>query len=69
MAAINRDTIIAVFLLVFSSVLYAATYEIRPLMMDESMGPALWPRIVIGFLGLLSLIYLVQSVRGRPPAA
>ncbi len=65
MAAINRDTIVAIILLLISGVLYAETYKIRGLMFDASMGPEVWPRVAIGFMGVMSLVYLVQSVRGR----
>lgn len=65
MGAINRDTIIALLLLLLSGALFQSTFSIRGLMLDATMGPELWPRIVIGVFAFLSLIYLVQSVRGK----
>lgn len=65
MTLINRDTIVAFLLILLSVALYAATYDIRGLMMDPTMGPELWPRVVVGLMGLLSVIYLVLSMRGR----
>lgn len=65
---INRDAIVAVLLLVFCTVMFGATYDIEPLMIDPTVGPELWPRVVIGVLAALSLIYLGQSLRAATAA-
>ena len=73
MARINRDTLIAVFLLLVCGIFIWASFDIR----EPDYGtlkPSTWPRVILGVLSVLSLIYLVQSLRqdpeetdGRPP--
>lgn len=65
MKAINRDTIVAVFLLLLCGVFYAATFEIEKTSY-ATIGADVWPRLILILLFVLSLIYLFQSVRGGP---
>lgn len=68
MKRLNSDTIIAILLLVASGVFLVASFDIREPDYGQ-LSPAAWPRAVIGLLALLSLIYLLQSIRqGAPPA-
>lgn len=62
MYRVNRDTVAAIALLVLTGVFFAATFDIRTPDYG-TLGPATWPRIVLGILAALVLIYLVQSVR------
>ena len=67
MSSVNRDTIVAIALLVACGGLYMATLEIREPDYGQ-LSPATWPRLIIGIVTLLSTIYLVQSVRLGPTA-
>jgi hypothetical protein len=58
---LNRDTIVAVFLLLLCGVLFWATTQIRDPGFDQ-MGADVWPRIMLVLLAGLSLAYLVQSL-------
>jgi hypothetical protein len=68
MTGVNRDTVIAVVLLMACGILLVASYEIR----EPDYGvlsPAVWPRVIIAVLAFLSSIYLIQSIRkGAVPA-
>jgi hypothetical protein len=66
MTRVNRDTVIATFLLLACAVLAAASFDIREPDYGQ-LSPATWPRVVVGILTLLSMIYLVQSVRRGVP--
>lgn len=58
----NRDTIAALCLMLASGGLMQASLEIR----EPDYGvlsPATWPRLIIVILGLLSVIYFIQSLR------
>ena len=57
----NRDTLIAIFLLLGCGVLMTASFEIREPDYGQ-LSPATWPRIIVAILAVLSLIYLIQSV-------
>lgn len=59
---LNRDTIVAICLLVLCGVLLQQSLAIREPGFGQ-MSPAAWPRAVVGVLAFLSLIYLVQSLR------
>lgn len=63
--SINRDVVIAIFLLVICGVLMVASFDIREPDYGQ-LSPATWPRTLVVILSVLSLIYLVQSLR-RPP--
>lgn len=65
MTRINRDTLVAIVLLVVCGVFLAASFDIREPDYGQ-LSPATWPRAVIGVLTLLCLIYLFQSLGKRP---
>ena len=63
--ALNRDTVVAVVLLLICGGLAWASLDIR----EPDYGvlsPATWPRVIVGVMAVLSLIYLVQSLRQEP---
>ena len=65
MARLNRDTIVAIFLLMFCCVFLWASFDIRT--PDYGvLSPSTWPQVILGVMTLLSLIYLVQSVKAGP---
>lgn len=63
--AINRDTIVAIFLLLCCGALAWASLDIREPDYGQ-LSPATWPRMIVGVLAFLCLIYLVQSLRQGP---
>jgi hypothetical protein len=68
MTRVNRDTVIAIALLMACGVLLVASFDIR----EPDYGvlsPATWPRVIIAILIVLTLIYLVQSIRRGVPDA
>ena len=66
MTRVNRDTVVAILLLVGCGVLLNASLDIREPDYGQ-LSPAAWPRTVVGVLAFLSLIYLVQSIRRGVP--
>lgn len=61
MSKLNRDTIIAVFLLAACGFLFWASFDIR----NPDYGtlpPSAWPRTILIVLTILCLIYLFQSL-------
>lgn len=61
MRRLNHDAIIAIFLILASGVLFWSTFSIRT--PDYGvLSPAVWPQVIISALGLLSVIYLIQSL-------
>ena len=61
MRRIDSDIFIAALLLVFSGILFAATFAFStPPVFTFSIRT--WPRAVVGVLAILSLIYLIQSL-------
>ena len=68
MERLNRDAVIAIVLLVFCGVCFWASFDIRQPDYGVLM-PSTWPRVIIGVLSFLSLIYLIQSLRGDPEVA
>ncbi|MGH1479217.1 MAG: tripartite tricarboxylate transporter TctB family protein [Geminicoccales bacterium] len=68
MRRLNQDTIIAIFLLLISGGLMVATFEIREPDYGQ-LSPAVWPRIIVAVFGILSLIYLIQSLVGTSAGA
>ena len=62
MERLNRDAVIAIVLLVFCGVFFWASFDIRQPDYGVLM-PSTWPRVVLGALALLSVIYLIQSLR------
>ncbi len=62
---LNRDTIIAILLLVMCGTFFVASFEIR--VPDYgTLPPTAWPRAILTFLTLLSVIYLIQSIKNPP---
>ena len=65
--ALNRDTLCAIVLLLVSGGLMMASFEIREPNYGQ-LSPAAWPRVIVGAMAVLSLIYLLQSLRQGPDA-
>ena len=66
MSRLNRDVYIAIVLLLLCGVFFAATFHIREI--DYGiLTPSAWPRIILVALSILSLVYLVQSLRREAP--
>lgn len=61
-SAINRDTVVAVFLLLFCATFYAASFQIEETTY-ATIGAEVWPRLILGVMFVLSTVYLIQSVR------
>lgn len=64
---LNRDTICAVLLLLICGGLAWASLDIREPNYGQ-LSPATWPRVIVGVMAVLSLIYLIQSLRQGPDA-
>lgn len=62
MRGVNRDTVIAIVLLLFCGAGYYETLQIRKTSYG-SMGSEVWPQAILAILAVLTLIYLAQSVR------
>lgn len=62
MGRLNRDTIAAIFLLLLCGVFFWASFDIRQPDYG-TLPPSTWPRIILGVLSVLSLVYLIQSLR------
>jgi hypothetical protein len=62
---INRDTVIAVALLLFCGLFYAASFQIEQTNYG-TIGAEVWPRLILAILFVLSTIYLFQSARKGP---
>lgn len=65
--ALNRDTIVAIVLLLVCGGLAVASLDIREPDYGQ-LSPAAWPRVIIGVMAFLCLIYLAQSLRQGPDA-
>lgn len=64
---LNRDSIVAICLLVICGGLAWASLAIR----EPDYGvlsPAVWPRVIVGVMAFLSMIFLVQSLRAGADA-
>lgn len=61
MARINRDVVVAIFLLLVCGAFIAASFDIVDAGFGQ-MSSSLWPRAILAPLTLLSLIYLVKSI-------
>jgi len=67
MARLNRDTIVAICLLLGCGIFIWATFDIR----TPNYGvlkPSTWPRVILAVMTLLSFIYLIQSIKAGPDA-
>jgi putative tricarboxylic transport membrane protein len=62
---LSRDAVIAIVLLMVCGILFWSTFSIRVPDYGQ-LKPSTWPRVVLGVLALLSVIYLVQSLRRGP---
>ena len=65
MARLNRDAVIAIVLLLVCGALYWATFDIRNPDYGQ-LKPSTWPRVIIGALAFLSVLYLIQSIKRGP---
>lgn len=65
MERMNRDVGVAIFLLVVCGIFFWASFDIRQPNYGELM-PSTWPRVIIGALSILSLLYLTQSLKQAP---
>ncbi len=63
MSRLNRDTVVAIVLLVFIGVFFWTTFDIRQPDYGILM-PSVWPRVILSALALLTVIYLGQSLKG-----
>ena len=68
MRRLSQDTIIAIFLLLASGGLMIASFDIREPDYGQ-LSPAAWPRTIVAALGVLSFLYLLQSLRAGAPAS
>lgn len=68
MTKANRDSYVAVFLLLFCGVFFAATFFVED-MGYSSMGSEVWPQVILVVLFVLTLAYLFQSLRQGPDEA
>ncbi|MEM7041750.1 MAG: tripartite tricarboxylate transporter TctB family protein [Pseudomonadota bacterium] len=70
MGRLSQDTVIAILLLLISGGLMIASFDIREPDYGQ-LSPATWPRVIVGVLGFLSFLYLVQSwsATGQPKQA
>lgn len=59
---INRDTLVAIVLLLVCGGLAMASFEIREPDYGQ-LSPAAWPRTIIGVMTVLCFIYLIQALR------
>lgn len=62
---LNRDTIVAILLLLICGGLMAASFQIREPDYGQ-LSPAAWPRAIVLAISVLSAIFLVQSLRAGP---
>ncbi len=62
MKRLNQDAVIAIVLLLASGILFWSTFSIRTADYGV-LAPSAWPRVIIIALGILSAIYLVQSIQ------
>lgn len=65
MGRLNRDTVVAIVLLMACGVMFNATFDIRTPDYGQLM-PSTWPRVILSALTLLCVIYLFQSIRQGP---
>ncbi|MEH6403655.1 MAG: tripartite tricarboxylate transporter TctB family protein [Sneathiella sp.] len=63
---LNRDVYVGIFLLLTCAVFINATFEIKAPLFGQ-MSSALWPRIIITPLAILSAAFLIRSLRLKEP--
>jgi len=61
MSRLNRDTLVSTVILLVMAFFYAATFTI-PETTYNSMKPAVWPQVAIGFTAFWTVVYLAQSL-------
>ncbi|MEM9045324.1 MAG: tripartite tricarboxylate transporter TctB family protein [Pseudomonadota bacterium] len=64
---LNRDSLVAIALLVIIAGLMLSSFEIREPDYGQ-LSPAAWPRAILVALAILTGIYLIQSLRQGPDA-
>lgn len=62
---LNRDTICAILFLMICGGLYYSSLDIREPDYGQ-LSPATWPRVIIGVMGFLSMVFLFQSLTKGP---
>ncbi|MEM6933905.1 MAG: tripartite tricarboxylate transporter TctB family protein [Pseudomonadota bacterium] len=62
---LNRDTFVAIGLLIICGGLMVASFDIREPDYGQ-LSPAAWPRAIIVAITVLSAIYLIHSLRADP---
>jgi len=71
MNRINRDTIVAIILLLLVGFFAYSSFAIKTPVFERlapgQMGPGFWPRIILTGLAIMGLIYLFQSIVNPPP--
>lgn len=67
MIRINRDTVTALVLIVFTTVAFWQTFLIK-VRDDGVMHATVWPRAIIAVLAVLCVVYLMQSLRPQEDA-
>ena len=61
----NRDTYVAIFLLLFCGVFIWASFDIRT--PDYGvLKPSTWPQVILGVMTFLCFVYLIQSIKAGP---
>lgn len=68
MTKVNRDTIIAILLLMLCGIFFWQTFYIREVPFSQ-VGSEVWPRFVLILLTLLSAIYFFKSITEPRPAS
>ncbi|MBE9553752.1 MAG: tripartite tricarboxylate transporter TctB family protein [Proteobacteria bacterium] len=63
MNRLNRDSVIAIILLLFIGAFFWTTFDIRQPDYGILM-PSVWPRVILSALTVLTVIYLGQSLKG-----
>ncbi|MBT3885472.1 MAG: tripartite tricarboxylate transporter TctB family protein [Rhodospirillaceae bacterium] len=63
---INRDVIVAIALLIICALFINASFRIKEATFGQ-MSSALWPRIILAPLTILSFVYLVRSLLQSEP--
>lgn len=68
MERMNKDSAVAIVLLVLCGIFYTTTFDIR-IPTYGVLLPSTWPRVILVVLGVLSLIYLFQSLSNPEQAS
>lgn len=65
MTRINRDVYIAIFMIVLTAVFFWQSFEIKKIDYGTLQASA-WPQMILAVLGVLSVTYLIQSLKAGP---